>query len=341
MKIETKRLKEILKPLKAVSGKNSLVHFTPNAISAKKDDVLISISMEDGEMEEEIYGSFDMGKLLKIVSALPEGKVTLTVKDERLVLTSKSTIADIVSKDEEVTDEVAEILSEMEYDWVEVPEGFVNALKIAADVASKDLRDGAISCVAVSSSNIQASNNVKAVVIEMEIPVTGTVLINAPSIKKMNIDDISHMSVSDNFLHLYSDESGATQTFIRVEDDFPDVAGAIQSWKPSKKNKDKVHEISFNKEAIKICKELIPFCEGKEDYEKNVLVSFMEKTIEFHAKNEESEITKIIENKTGVEHLEFWITPTSLSQLLVDTNCLLFKDKLFFRSETITYVIGI
>lgn len=339
MKIETKRMKEILKPLKAVSGKNSNIHFTHNAISAKKDDVLISISMEDGEMEEDLYGSFDMSQLIKIVNAIPDEKVTLTVKDYRLLIKSKSTLAEIVSKDEETTDEVAEILSEMEYDWVEIPEGFVEALKIASDVASKDLRDGAISCVAITDSNIQASNNVKAVVIDMDIPVKGTILINSPSVKKMAVDDISHMSVSDNFLHLYSDVSGATQTFIRIEDDFPDIAGSVASWKPSKSAK--VQKVTFSKESVKICKDLIPFCEGREEYEKNVLVTFGDKFIEFHAKNEESSITKKIENSTGISGVEFLITPTSLSQLLVDTTCSIFNDKLFFKSDTITYVIGI
>ena len=129
MKIETKRMKEILKPLKAVSGKNSNIHFTHNAISAKKDDVLISVSMEDGEMEEELYGSFDMSQLIKIVNAIPDEKVTLTVKDYRLLIKSKSTLAEIVSKDEETTDEVAEILSEMEYDWIDIPESFRAIIK--------------------------------------------------------------------------------------------------------------------------------------------------------------------------------------------------------------------
>lgn len=87
--------------------------------------------------------------------------------------------------------------------------------------------------------------------------------------------------------------------------------------------------------------DFILICEGKEEYEKNVLVTFGDKLIEFHAKNEESSITKKIENSTGISGVEFLITPTSLSQLLVDTTCSIFNDKLFFKSDTITYVIGI
>lgn len=336
MNFETSLLKSALAPLKAAYSPGNLIHFTSGNISTKKDDVLISLEIED---DEDLYGSFPMQQFMKILSSITDVKVSLNVVNGNLEIKSKTTLATIAGSDEEVTEEVSEILAEMEYEWFEAQPSLGSSIKMAADVASKDLRDGAISCVSIMSDRIEATNNVKAIVIKEKCQVTDRVLISAQSAKKMTIVDISHTSVSDNFFHLFSADTGITQTFIRIEEDFPDLKGTVDSWKPEKSSAGQT--VIFTKEAIKATKELISFCEGKEDYEKSLLITFKNKSVEFFAQSEEARISKKIPNTTGISDVEFSISPTTLSNLIVDSKCTIVNDKLFFSSKNITYVIGL
>ena len=76
-------------------------------------------------------------------------------------------------------------------------------------------------------------------------------------------------------------------------------------------------------------------------YEKSILLTFKEKIIELFAQNEQVSMTKKVENNTGVSDVEFTITPSVLSSLILDAECFIHKDKLFFTSESITYVVGL
>ena len=336
MIFNTKEIKLALSPLKAAYAPNNLIHFTIGNISTKKDDILISMEIEE---DEDLYGSFPMQQFVKILSSITEEKVTLSVVNGNLEIKSKNTMATLAGKDEEITEEVSDILAEMEYEWFESSDTLAASIKMAADVASKDLRDGAISCVSILPDCIEATNNIKAIIIKEQCEVPDRVLINAQSAKKMAITDVSHTSVSENFFHLFSASTRITQTFIRIEEDFPDLKGTVSGWSPKKSNKGQT--VIFTQEAIKATKELISFCEGKEDYEKSLRITFNKNNIEFFAQSEEAKISKKIKNDTGISGVEFSISPTTLSNLIADTKCTLIDDKLFFLSKNITYVIGL
>ena len=124
-----------------------------------------------------------------------------------------------------------------------------------------------------------------------------------------------------------------------MDEDFPDIYNTIKEWIPGKK--DKKLSIIFTKELSKAVQEMIPFCDGKEEHEKSILLTFKEKIIELFAQNEQVSMTKKVENNTGVSDVEFTITPSVLSSLILDAECFIHKDKLFFTSESITYVVGL
>ena len=336
MIFKTDVLKVLLLPLKAAYAPSNLVHFTTGNISTKKDDVLISLEIEE---DEDLYGSFPMQQFMKIIASINDEKITMNVVNGNLEIKSKNTLATIAGSDEEVTDEVSEILAEMEYEWFDASPTLLPSIKMAADVASKDLRDGGISCVSIMSDRIEATNNIKAIIIKEKCHVTDRVLISSQSAKRMCVLNATHTSVSDNFFHIFSEDSGITQTFIRIEEDFPDLKGTVASWKPEKSNKGKT--VIFTKEAVKATKELITFCEGREDYEKSLHITFKEKVIEFFAQSEEAKIYKKIPNTTEITGIEFSISPTTLNNLIVDSKCTLANDKLFFTSKTIDYIVGL
>lgn len=326
---------ERLKNLKnAVANKSDVdnsecFHFLEKRILAVKADIIISTKNPTG-----IIGSFPAKDIIKGLEVIKAEDVSFIDDDGILIIRSDSSKIKVAGNDEEHDKfEGYEDLVKVGKDsWVDLPDGYMEGLLMCAETASRDIKDGEVSCVAIRNKIVEATDNVRASVFSNKLKVEEDVFLSAANVKKLPSQCLK-ISISENMVHfgwgIY------TYSLPKLGVDFPDINGAVQSWVPEERD-----NIPFPKELISLAKDIEHFCGGN-DYEKNVRVTFTPKEIKCSARSDTASITKRITNTTKRKNGSFKINPTLLSSMLSNNDeVFIHEDKIFFMRKNFIHVIG-
>jgi hypothetical protein len=335
------RTAKILKKLKclkdAIATKSALpgsdcFTFLDDTVLTLKEDIVISTTLKTG-----ILGSFPAKDVLKGLESIKEESFVLAVDgNDNLTMTGESFKVKIAGSDV-IYNKVVEFYEKMpEWEWKEIPEGFMEGLMLCAETSSKDLKDGEASCVAIKNKVIEATDNIRASVFYTTFKVAEPIYLSGTNVKKLPVA-CSSISVSENFCEFHSDD-GIIYSLPRIAVEFPNIKDSVESWIPDRK---KVEMIEFPRELIKTAKEIQHFCGGDSDYLKTVTVKFTKKEIICTAKKEGASIKKIIPNTTAVTDGKFRINPIMLSASLANGDEVFIHDeKIFFIRKDFIHIIG-
>lgn len=333
--METRLILERLKNLKnAIANKSDAdnsecLHFLQKRILAIKSDIIIST-----KNLTEILGSFPAKDIIKGLEVIKSEDVSFIDDDGILIIKSDSSKIKISCNDEEFEkfSNYEDLVSIRKNSWIDLPDGYMDGLLMCAETASRDIKDGEVSCVAIKNKIVEATDNVRASVFLNKLKIGEDTFLSASNVKKLP-QNCSKISITESMVHF----GWGTYTYSlpKIGVDFPDINGAVQSWVP-----DERENIPFPRELISLAKDLEYFCGGN-DYEKNVRVTFTPKEIKCSARSDTASITKRIENTTGRKNGSFKINPTLLSSMLSDNDeVFIHEDKIFFMRKNFIHVIG-
>ena len=336
--MKTSKILKKLKCLKnAIAAKSTLpgsdcFTFLDDTVITLKEDIVISTTLKTG-----ILGSFPAKDVLKGLESIKEESFILAVDgNDNLTMTGNSFKVKISGSDV-IYNKVVEFYENMpEWDWKEIPEGFMEGLMLCAETSSKDLKDGEASCVAIKNKVIEATDNIRASVFYTTFKVAEPVYLSGTNLKKLPIT-CSSISISENFCEFH-DEDGITYSLPRIAVEFPNIKDSVESWIPDKET---IVMIEFPRELIKTAKEIQHFCGGESDYVKSVTIKFTKKDIICTARKDGASIKKSIPNTTSVIDGKFKINPIMLSTSLANGDeVFIHDDKIFFIRKDFIHIIG-
>lgn len=330
--MKTRKILLKLKNLKnAITNKpTDCFHFVNGSVFAFKEDITISMRMKTG-----FNGSFPAKDIIKGLETLREEEFRMSLDgNENLVIFTDSSKVKICSNPEEYEKMEEFFLSAPEGEVFVLPDGYMEGLHLCAETASKDLKDGETSCVAIKSGIVEATNNVRASVFINNMRCEEDIYLASSTVKKIP-KECSEIEVSENCV-VFKDDI-CKYSIPRMEIEFPDIFTAVKSWIPKKKDL-----ITFPKDIIKIVRDIEHFCGGDSEYEKSVNVKFTKKEIILSAKKDTASIKKKMENTTQNVDLKFSINPTMLSSVLTNADeVFIHDDKIFFIRDNFIHIIGL
>ena len=336
--METRAILERLKNLKNAianksgDGSSECFHFYEKKILAVKYDLVISTKNETG-----IIGSFPAKDLIKGLEISKSKEVDFSLDDgENLVIRGESSKVKVSGSDKEFEDFFAYVaLSRVRKDdWMIIPEDYMEGLILCAETASRDIKDGEVSCVAIKNKLIEATDDIRLSIFYNKVSVEEEVYLNAANVRKLS-SNCSRMFIAESMVHF--NWGSFVYSLPKVGVDFPDINSAVKSWIPKERT-----PISFPKELVTMAKDLEHFCGGDNDYQKSVKITFTPKEIKCSAKKDTASITKTIPNRTDTKKGTFKINPIMLSSLLNDHDeVFIHEDKIFFMRKNFIHVIGL
>ena len=331
--METKKILERLKSLKIGLGNKpsdfgeDCFHFYPNKIIATNDNIRVSCKNILG-----VNGSFPAKDILKGLEVIKDVDVDIYADNAGYLFIESQTSKIKICPHEKAYDkneDLAKILTVR--NWLPIPEGFMEGLRLCAETASKEIRDGEVACVAVRNNVVEATDNIRASVFQHNLN-GGEFFLVASSVKKLP-DDCESISVRESLVHFKSGNFIYSLPVVVV--DFPEISKVILGWIPKDKEL-----MEFPKELISMAKELDHFCEGY-DYEKEVKITFTKQHIKCTAQKDTAKIIKKMANTTDRKDGSFRINPVMLSSLIKDhEEAFIHEDKLFFIRKGFVHVIG-
>lgn len=330
--MKTRKVLSKLKNLKnAITNKpTDCFNFVNGYVFGFKEDIVISVKLKTG-----FVGSFSAKDIVKGLESLREEDFEMTLDDnDNMIIFNESSKIKICSNPDEFERMEEFFLSAPESNWEELPEDFMGGLKLCAETASKDIKDGETSCVAIKDGIVESTDNMRASIFINTFAVDSPSYLASSTIKKLP-DSCTHISINENSVEFK--DGSCKYTIPKMDIEFPDIYTAVKEWIPKKKDL-----ISFPKEIIKVAKDIEHFCGGDSTYEKTVTIKFTKKDILLSARKDTASIKKKIANTTNNVDLKFAINPTMLSSVLSDGDEIFIHDsKIFFIRKDFIHLIGL
>lgn len=330
--MKTRKVLNKLKNLKnAITNKpTDCFNFVNGYVFGFKEDIIISVKLKTG-----FVGSFSAKDIIKGLESLREEDFEMVLDDsDNLIIFNDSSKVKICANEEEFEKMEELFLTAPKSNWEELPEDFMSGLKLCAETASKDLKDGETSCVAIKDGFVESTDNMRASIFISKFSLDDPCFLASSTVKKLP-DTCTHISVNENSVEFK--DGSCKYTVPKMDIEFPDIYGTVKDWIPKKKDL-----ISFPKEIIKVSKDIEHFCGGDSTYEKTVTIKFTENDVVLSAKKDTASIRKKIANTTGNTNLKFAINPTMLSSVLSDGDeIFIHDDKIFFIKKNFIHLIGL
>ena len=330
--MKTRKVLSKLKNLKnAITNKpTDCFHFVKDRVFGFKEDIIISVKLKTG-----FSGSFSAKDIIKGLESLREEDFKMVLDDnDNMIIFNESSKIKICSNPDEFERMEEFFLSAPKSAWEELPDNYMSGLKLCAETASKDIKDGETSCIAIKDGIVESTDNMRASIFINEFAVNSPSYLASSTVKKLP-DSCTHISINENSVEFK--DGSCKYTIPKMEIEFPDIYIAVKEWIPKKRDL-----ISFPKEIIKVAKDIEHFCGGDSNYEKTVTIKFTKKDVLLSAKKDTASIKKKIANTTENVDLKFAINPTMLSSVLSDGDeIFIHDDKIFFIKKDFIHLIGL
>lgn len=192
--------------------------FKNNRIYTYNDEICCSI-----ESPLSIEAAVIAEPMLAILRRLTEEQVEISVDQEQLVIKGKARKACIrMYKEVLLPVDTVEVSNE----WRELPEGFLEAVKLCCECASKDESQFILTCVHIHPNWIEACDNQQAGRYHLDTGFTNSVLVRRDSLKNIVSVGVTEVGLTENWLHFKS-ANGLTISCRRYVEQYPDLNSIV------------------------------------------------------------------------------------------------------------------
>ena len=274
---------------------------------------------------KDIDGAILAKPILALLNAWTTEEINIDVKDNKLRLWNHNKRASLAMQEE-----ILMPISSLEYSekWIDIPEGFLDALILACSCVAKNDDRFELSCVHIHPNWIEASDNEQIIKYKINTGLSESCIVQGSSIKRvLHTCEFNQMSVSKSWLHFQRND--LVISCRRYNDEYPQL--------------DEFYECDGHE--VFLPKELVPAVESasilSEEFMDGKKVKVTLKDNEVIVKGEGPQ--GWYEEAQTVEYdgkpITFQIAPKLLTDITQKTDkCLIGSDKIKIEHENFQYV---
>jgi len=335
MKINKTELQKALEKVKPGLSSKELVEqstsfaFMGGRIITYNDEISISHPVKDLN----VTGAVKAQSLYAFLSKIKRDEIILEWEENQVVIKAGRSKAGLVLEQEIKlpVEEVGEIGK-----WVELPEGFLNALRFCYPCCSKDMSRPILTCVYVSGKEMQASDSFQIVKYQLEkkIPVK-PFLLPASAAHELVKYDVKEIAEGSGWYH-FKTEDGTIFSSRVFDGEFPSIAKLLEF--------DGV-EIAFPKTSIQALDRAQVFAKNSDfaGIMATVEVEVYKDQIKFASKDESGWFEETIKTNYKGDKIKFITGAGFLINLLThsSSSCVYGENRIKFNGENWTHVIAV
>jgi DNA polymerase III sliding clamp (beta) subunit (PCNA family) len=335
MKVEKENLIDVLSLVKPAIGKKDVLDslsgflFTGESVMAYNDQIRIECPFVS-----DFSCVVSAEELFRLLQGIKEDSIDISLEDQHLSIKSSGTEAELsIISDGETVLEPMGFNSKKDLKWESLPENFIEGMSLCLFSVSKDISQGALTCIYVGEQRIFSSDNYRISMYEHG-GISDSVLIPfgaATELVKFNVKLYCH---SDSWFH-FKTEEGVIFTTRIVKADFPDCLPFFTEVEGGLR-------LRIPKEAKESVDALIFFAEGEQDIDKKIKVTFNEGAIFCKGESKLGWVEKKIPIPYKRKPVSFMINPVFFSQILKNiASVTLLKDKALFKSGNFSHILAL
>lgn len=168
-----------------------------------------------------IEGAVDAKPLREILQKLTEEEVEVEMGESELIIRGRKRSAGI-RMEKEILLPLDHLEVPAKGDWKDLPKDFTEAVNLVKDCASSDQSMPKLTCVHLTSTHIEASDNFQVARYHLKLPLKQSVLVKQESLRCVLSLDMMKFAETDNWVHFRSG-SGVVLSCRRFEESFPDT----------------------------------------------------------------------------------------------------------------------
>jgi len=216
--------------------------------------------------------------------------------------------------------------------WKKVPSDFLDALRFTSQACATDMSSPGLTCVRVRKDGVaEATDSFR--IAQYPLPdftLKKDILIPKSSIVPLLNYDVTHISISDSWVH-FKTEEGSQFSCRLMAAEMPELDAFFEF---------KGRKLLFPDGIEKLLERASIFL--KESEEKFVTIAADEKKMVISSQGKTGGFEEPIKLKEATKYLEFIIMPQLLQTILASTNkCIVSKDALKFKSKKWRYMTKI
>lgn len=308
MKIEKKKLLEILDALKpGLSNKDIIefsdsISFVKGALITYNDFIAVQHPLEDSK----IKGTVKADKLyahIKKVKTDEKGMIKIKATDDDLLIKTKASKAGIpiipgaAISLEELGKEITK--------WRKLPKDFIEGIRMSIFSAGTDASEPKLTCLHVAGNIVEATNGHRAFRYKMEGKINKEFLVPATSAPAVLNHPIEKYAVTKNWTHFKTKAGVIISTRMYADVSFPDC-GFLFDIKGAK--------VKFPDGLRDVIDRAIDFI-GEEDEDKNIKIHMLNDLTKISSKSIQGWFRETIREKSKTE-VAFDIDPQFLQDIL-------------------------
>lgn len=333
MKINRKEFLDVLSKVDLAIANNETIEQSSSFIFKNKKVYAFNGEIaSSASIPYEINGAIRAKELIGILSKYKSEELDIDTEENKFVITSgKSKAGLIIQQEIKIPFEIFDVITE----WENLSEDFVVYLKLVSFAASKDFSQPQLSCIHITSTGIEASDNYRIAKKSLDVPCLKgmSVLVPiefVPAIVKNN--PIKCVVKSQGWLHFINEEDVILSVRL-AQGEFPSMDGILET---------KGTEFKFPNMAESLDKAIV-FTGQNETASEKFIISIDKKNIKIRGENEVGWFEEKISFNSNIENpFSFHIRPDFLKEILsknlniyIADNLIKFEDAGFIHCCTI------
>jgi hypothetical protein len=339
MKIDVKELKDKLELLiPGLVGRvpmKDMKHFAflGDEIVTYNDQICIGIPFKT-----DFSCSIPADELLSILNTISEKEAEISLSSEnskKMIFSSPTTKAELTVLEESQLLEMIESLSVPQNNWMPIPDNFLEGLSLCNFSTSKDMTQGALSCVAVVGSNIISSDTYRISVFSLPAGNFETLLLPSVSIKDLIRYPVKQFCIDPPWVH-FKDENNLIFSVRVLVGDYPDIIGLM-----SLENSIEITIPQLLTETLAL---IDPFTKNNFQMDSRVEIQVSKNKLICKGQKETGSIQKKFDLEYSGPDFSFSANPLFLSQILEKTTIMkisIENSKALFISNSFQHLISL
>jgi DNA polymerase III sliding clamp (beta) subunit (PCNA family) len=184
------------------------VQFTGYDMATYNEQICVLVPFET-----DFVASINHKDLTTIISKLDAPEFEMELDGNEMSISTDDTKAGLLVIDlEEIQDSIDAIITQMPNEenggeWMELPEGFVQAVGLCTPAADKDLSKGTLSCLSAFDDMVVCSDNKRVSTFQMDSPIDTEFLIRAGLASDLVKLDLVKFFISDKLVHFATEDN--------------------------------------------------------------------------------------------------------------------------------------
>jgi len=335
MEFDVKELVRTLKMVMPGLGGKSVIEqanhfvFTPKRIVTFNDQICVSHPFPCGDITP---FSAPSDELFSILSGIKEEEIEVTISEGKMKIETESTTAEISIKEEGHIFSNIKFLDDIEITVrEEIPEGFIEGVKLCLFSVSRDITRGFLSCVSINEDSVLSSDDCRISWYKMKGKMR-SVLIPLVSASKLIQYEVKQFIIDSSWIHFFTEDNVVFSSRI-LSDEFPECAEAFEvegvNLSLPKEMKDAITSTSI-------------FSEGMTELDRVISIDVKKGKISCKSENQTGKLIKKMKIDYDGPEFSFYANPFFMSQVLEHlTKITVGKSKALFSSGSFLHVMAL